>query len=211
MKKDSRSLEQVLRIDGNGSFCEIMLSGLGIDKVLINFKQYDKTAAKGQRTKGDVAIWLDIHDAQVLAHDILSGRIAKLGKAAKAEAEAAGQKYPRSVYDNQGGTSASRSATGTATARVFSISPGASQPWVLCAKQGQAHETPEGLIVMDGIPAVAVRVPATDAALKKFALAMETAVRVWERLRFDPVVTPMMQEALSRRREAIEQAKNDCA
>lgn len=209
--KDARSLEQVYRADGVGCFIELMLNGLPYDKALLNFRQYDKNAAKGQRSKGDIGIFLDVYEAQVLSRDIMSGRIATLGQMERARAQKEGRKYPNPVYTNQGGTSAKRSATGSAIARVFEITPGASQPWVLCAKQGKAHETPEGLIVMDGKPDTIIRVPVSNSKIKEFALAIETIVRVWEQLRFVPVAAPMMDMAMERRKEAIDRAKSDAA
>lgn len=208
--KDARSLEQVYRADGVGCFIELMLNGLPYDKVLLNFCQYDKNAAKGQRSKGDIGIFLDVYGAQVLSRDIMSGRIATLGQMERAQAQKDGRKYPNAMYTNQGGTSAWRNG-GTAIARVFEITPGVSQPWVLCAKQGKAHETPEGLIVMDGKPDTIIRVPVSNSKIKEFALAIETIVRVWEQLRFIPVAAPMMDMAMERRKEAIDRAKSDAA
>lgn len=209
--KDARSLEQVYRADGKNCFFELLLDGLPYDKAAINFLAYDPTAAPGQRGKGGVTIFLAMYEAQVLSRDIMSGRIATLGRMAQEHAKQSGNQYAGAVFSSQGGTPAKRSATGTAIARVFEITPGASQPWVLCAKQGKAHETPEGLIVMDGKPDTIIRVPASNEKLKEFALAIETIVRVWEQLRFVPVAAPMMDMAMERRKEAIDQAKSDAA
>lgn len=205
--KDTRDLEQVLRIDGKGCFVETMLTGLPYDKVMLGFKAYDRTASPGNRSKSDIAIFMDMYEAQRLSRDILSGRISTLGKIAKEKAKAEGKQYPSAVFENQGGTPAKRTANGVAIARVFAILPGASQPWVLAAKQGKAHETPEGLIVMDGKPDTTIRVPVSNEKLKEFALAIETVVRIWEQLRFVPVAAPMMKMAQERRQEAISKAK----
>lgn len=207
MSKDERDLEQVFRIDSGNSFVEVMLTGLPYDKLLLNFKQYDKTQAAGNRTTGEIGIFMGIYEAQRLSRDIMSGRIATLGKMEIDKAKKANLKYAGAVFTSQGGTSARRRPDGIAIARVFTLSPGARQPWVLCAKQGKAHETPEGLIVMDGQPEVTIRVALSNEKLKELALSIETVVRTWEQLRFVPVAAPMMRIAQERRQEAIDKAK----
>lgn len=204
--RETRDLEQVLRLDGRGCFVEIMLSGLPFDRVLLNFCQYDPSQIAGARQTGSVGIFLDIYDAQVLAGDILSGKISALGKKSKAKAAAAGSKYPDKVYESLGGTPAKRAPNGVAVGRVFQILPGASQPWILCAKQGPGHETKEGLIVLDK-PETTIRVPMSNVNLKKVAYALQTCGRVWEINRFVPVIKPAMQQAQARRQEAIDQVK----
>lgn len=205
--KDGRDLEQVYRLDGKNCFVENILNGLPYDKVLLNFCQYDKSAAKGQRRRGEVGIFMDIYEAQVFSRDIMSGRIAQLGRASQEKAKREGKKYADAVFESQGGTPAKKTPNGIAIARSFTLSPGASQPWVLCARQGKAHETSEGLIVMDGVPETTIRVPASSAKLKEFALSIETVVRIWEQLRYVPIAAPMVQAAQDRRRSIIDQAK----
>lgn len=206
--RDTKDLSQVLRIDGTGCFMEVMLNGLPLDKVQINFLQYDKKAEKGSRTKGAVSIYLDIMEASVLSRDIFSGRIPTLAKVEKVKQQKEGRKYANPVYSKQGGTAANRN-NGIAIARLFEITPGASQPWIFCAKQGKAHETTQGLIVMDGPPEVTVRVPCTDQKLKEFAAALDSTVRVWEQLRLIPAITESMQLSNEVRRAAIERAKTN--
>jgi len=206
MSNAARNLDQVLRLDGNGCFAEILLGCLHLDKALVNFVQYNKGAEKGSRTQNTVGIFMNVLEAQVLSNDIMSGRLSALAKRERARVQEAREKYANAVFTKQGGTPANRN-NGQAIARVFEIAPGASKPWILCAKQGKAHETPEGLIVMDGRPDVTIRVPCTDDQLKLFATALQVTTNVWTQLRFVPVVAQSMQEAQDRRQEAINKAK----
>ena len=151
-----------------------------------------------------------ILEAQVLARDIMSGRLAGLKMKELKRMQKAGEKYANPVYSKQGGTPAA-SNNGQAIARLFEITPGSSQPWILCAKQGKAHETSEGLIVMEGKPETTIRVPCSDIALKQLALAIEAAVMTWVQLRFVPAAAPAMQVAAEKRKEAIDKAKADSA
>jgi len=204
-----RNLEQILRIDGKGAFMEITTNGLPIDKVSFGFVQYDKTAEKGQRMSGNVNIYMNVLEAQVLARDIMSGRLATLKKHEVKRAKAAGEKYAKSVFSKQGGTPAAAN-NGQAIGRLFEITPGANQPWVLCAKQGKAHETQEGLIVMDKVETT-IRVPCSDSSLKQLALAIEAAVQTWIQLKFIPAAAPAMQVAMDKRRDEINKAKAESA
>lgn len=210
MSRNTRDAEQVLRIDGKGVFMEVTTNGLPIDKLFFGFIQYNKTAEKGQRVSGNVNIYMNVLEAQVLARDIMSGRLAMLKKAEMKRLKESGGKYANPVYSKQGGTPAA-SNNGQAIARLFEITPGSNQPWILCAKQGKAHETKEGLIVMDGNPETIIRVPCSDVSLKMFALAIEAAVQTWIQLRFVPATAEAMQVAMEKRNGEINKAKADSA
>ena len=208
--RNTRDAEQVLRIDGKGVFVEVTTNGLPIDKVYFGFVQYNKSAEKGNRASGNINIYMNVLEAQVLARDIMSGRLAALKVKELKRMQKSGEKYANPVYSKQGGTPAA-SNNGQAIARLFEITPGSSQPWILCAKQGKAHETQEGLIVMDGKPETTIRVPCSDVALKQFALAIEAAVQTWIQPRSVPATAPAMQVAAEKRKEAIDKAKADSA
>lgn len=100
---------------------------------------------------------------------------------------------------------------GQAIARTFEIVPGDKAPWILCAKQGKAHETDKKLIVMDGKPETTIRVPLANEKLKEFALAIEDLVQLWFHMRFAPVVAPAMQLAAEKRNAAINEKKEESA
>lgn len=208
--KDSRDLKQIYRADGKGCFMEVTGEGLPLDKVHIRFLQYNVGASKGSRMKQSIDFFINPFAAGVLCQDILSGRLAAMAKKELAKTKAEGRKYANSIYMKQGGTSSKNSATGTPTAKTFEITPGSAQPWILVAKQGPGHETPQGLIVMDKAEAT-IRVPMTNDVIKEFALALDTTRRLWEQLRYVPVLAESMKMAEDRRREAIEKAKEEHA
>lgn len=206
MAKETRDPEQIYRIDGKSVFCEVMATGLGIDKVNINFVEYDVNSPLGQRIKNRVNFFIPVFAAKRLSMDILSGRIPQLGRLAKKKAKEQGEKYASAVFEQLGGTPSKYAKDGIPVARSFTIAPGVSQPWILCATQGPGHETKEGLIVMDKCESK-VRIPATNEKLKELAIAIETAYNIWVQLRFVPVVAPMMQVANQKRADAINEKK----
>ncbi len=208
--KETRAAEQIYRADGRNTFVEITTYAMAIDKVFINFVEYDKAAQAGQRMKASIGIYMGMFEAQVLSRDIMSGRIPQMGKLVLEAAKANGQTYPKPVFTKQGGTSA-KSNNGQAISRILELAPGSRQPWILCAKQGKAHETPEGLIVMDGKPETTIRVPLTNDKLKEFALAVEAAVQTWIQLRFVAAAAPAMQLAAEQRKEALNKIKEQSA
>lgn len=71
--KETRSAEQVYRTDGRNTFLEITTYGLSLDKVHIQFIEYDKNAPKGKRQKSSIGIYMNTFEAQVLSRDIMSG------------------------------------------------------------------------------------------------------------------------------------------
>ena len=183
-----------------------MASGLGIDKVLINFVEYNTGSAKGQRIKNSIGFYISTFAAKRLSMDIMSGRIAKLGKLSRSKAQKENKKYSDDVYMQQGGTPSAYAKDGIPVARQFTITPGAQQPWILCARQGPGHETKEGLIVMDKCEQT-IRVPLTSEKLKELAIALDTAYDIWAQLRFVPVVAPMMNAANQKRKDAVDARK----
>lgn len=206
MSKNTRDPEQVYRLDGRNVFCEVMVSGLGIDKVLINFVEYDTSNQKGQRIKNRIGFYMPMFSAKRLSIDILSGRIAAMGKISRKNAKEAGKKYADIVYEQLGGTPSIYAANNVPIARSMTIGPGSAQPWVLTATQGPGHETKEGLIVMDKCEQV-VRIPMTSDKLKELAIAIDTTYNVWVQLRFVPIVAPMMHAANEERKQAVDAAK----
>ena len=95
--KDTRAAEQVYRTDGRNTFLEITTYGLALDKVYIQFVEYDKNAPKGKRQKANIGIYMNAFEAQVLSRDIMSGRVATMSKLVRDAAKTKGQKYPDPV------------------------------------------------------------------------------------------------------------------
>ena len=75
MSRNTRDAEQILRIDGKGVFLEVTTNGLPIDKLYFGFVQYNKSAEKGQRMSGNVNIYMNVLEAQVLETGRNSRRI----------------------------------------------------------------------------------------------------------------------------------------
>lgn len=203
------SPEQILRIDGKSEFFEVMVNSMAIDKILIRFIKYDKSAPTGNRQTATIPIYLDVLDAAVIANDILSGRISKLGAAAKKAAADAGYKYPKEVLLRMGGTGSVKAnrADQKAEYRGFKITPGNSQPWIFSAETGPGKESEQGLISPDyKAPEAIVRVPLTDDLLKKVACAFQLASQVWAMSKFQPVICDWMEEKTRQTRDAIKAA-----
>lgn len=202
--------DQVLRIDGKDAFLEVLCGSASIDKVAINFVTYDKSKPAGQREKDKVMVYLDIFEAQVLAGDILSGKISALAQMSRQKAKEAGSSYPEAVYAKLGGTSAKNTPDNKAVSRQFQVVPGAQKPWILAAMSGPGKEQPSGLIAPDGRPTTTIRIPMDDEGIKQFAYSLHAVANVWAFAKFLPVVAPNIRERRNRDKEAIREkaAKN---
>lgn len=202
--------DQVFRIDGKDAFLEVLCSPASFDKVGINFVTYDKNKPAGQREKDKVMIYLDIFEAQVLAGDILSGRISALAQVNRQKAKDAGNTYPDAVYTKLGGTPAKNTPDNRAVSRQFQVVPGAQKPWILAAMSGPGREQASGLISPDGRPTTTIRIPMDDEGIKQFAYSLQAVANVWTFAKFLPVVAPFIRERRKRDQEAIREkaAKN---
>ena len=194
-----KALTQFLRLDGKNCFVEVMLNALPIDKVQINFVAYNANAAKGNRETGNISIYMGIHEARVLAGDILSGRLAADGKKKAAEAAAKSAEtgkrcYPEPSFISLGGTPGKNTPDGKPISRQFRIAKGAAQPWVIEAMSGPGKTIGSGLIAPDGLPKTTIRVGLRDEQLKQLAFAFQTLYDLWARTKFAPVLEPMMAE-----------------
>lgn len=185
-----KSPEQVKRIDGRGCFMEMLTTGLPLDKICMNFVSYNTAADKGKRIGGAVMVYLDVHKADVLAENILSGKISKLGEKSKADAAAGGYKYAKEVFRDITGTPSSRSKRedGKPASRQLKLTPGSSQAWVLSAETGEGKETATGAISPAySRPETIIRIPMSDDDLKGFALTLRHLVQMWYAIKFMPV------------------------
>lgn len=205
------SPEQMLRVDGKSEFFEVMVNSMAIDKILLRFIKYDKNAPSGSRQTATIPIYLDVLDAQVIAGDILSGRISKLGDASKKAAKDGGFKYPKEVLLRMGGTGSGKAnrADNKAEYRGFKITPGSSQPWIFSAECGPGKEGDTGLISPDyKAPENIIRVPMNDETMKKVAYAFQLAGHVWAMAKFHPEVSDWVSEQSKRTRDAMKSAGN---
>jgi len=179
--------KQILRVDGKTQFLEVMANCLNIDKVYINFEEYDETKPQGQRKKAQVQFYLDTFECYVLAKDIFSGKISALGKQSLDTATKGGYKYAKEVFAKLGGVSAAKLAKkgesrsdGMSISRQFKLTPGQKMAWVISAETGPGEEDSNGLIVPKyKKPEQIIRIAMTDQQLKIFASALELLVQRW--------------------------------
>ena len=166
-----QSPSQVVRYDGNKVFMEMMCDGLSINRIFLNFCQYDKAAKKGSRMTSSIAIYLEVGKAAVLAESILNGELAAKAKESRLDAEQRKSNYPNPVFVSMGGSKPQDVGRpdGKAESRQFKIVPGNKLPWLITAEKGPGHVDPSGLIVPEyttarGSDAV-IRIPMTDESL----------------------------------------------
>lgn len=198
--------DQIIRIDGQNVFFEVMSSSFAIGKVNINFIKYDP--AKNNAQTSNIKIYMDMDRFLALANMVTSGQLDALAAEAKQEhaqrlaaAKKKGEEtkyiYCKEVFLDDGGTSAQKvrdqiaraEANGTkrpynfevpegsAVSRQMKITPGSRFAWVLSAHIGLGKETETGLIVMDGRPKENVLVPLSDIDLKRFVLITQAHIQ----------------------------------
>ena len=188
-QKNPQIQKQILKFDGKNVFVEIMANAFAIGKVQMNFIEYNPTQQQGNKQTKNLSIYLDIENFEVLANDILSGRMTSLAKKKKEEQVAGNYKYCKEVFVELGGVSASalkkrnKSRTdGKCLSRQFKITPGDKIPWILSAEYGPGEEGPTGLIVpkyVNSRPDESVRVALTDHDFKKLAIVVTNEVQAY--------------------------------
>ena len=192
---DKHIPKQILRLDGKGVFLEVLNTSFAIEKVIINFVQYD-VSRKGNKIVMDIPIYMDFNKFLVLANDILSGKISAQAVAEKKRCLGAGETIPKPIYTSRGGTSAELLRTkgrsrpdGMAEARVLDISPAANDKvdFVLTASVGPGRETETGLIALQGRPEKLVRVPVMADGLKSLAILGKMHIEMFYGVRFNPI------------------------
>lgn len=188
MAKDyaSRNPQQLVKVSGKDTFVEIMNDAFGIGKVVINFAKYNEKAQAGSKITDQVNIYMDLDEALVLCHDIVSGKIAALAKIEKDK----GKKYPDAIFTKLGGTSARSLASkgksrpdGMSESRQFKIQPGARADFMLVGEKGKGEENATGLIVPKGSE-TKVMVPFSSDDLKKLALVLQSNIQAYTVARY---------------------------
>lgn len=181
-----RNPQQLMKVSGKDTFVEVLNNPFEIGKVLFNFAQYDEKAPAGSKIKGQIPMYMDMEEALVFCHDIISGKIPKLAEAEKAK----GAKFPKEVYKKQGGTSAARlkasgkeRADGGSESRVMKVGPGAVAEFMMTAEKGKGEENATGLIVQRKVEET-VRVPFSGEDLKKLALVLQMHIQSYTMARY---------------------------
>lgn len=194
-----KSPEQVKRLDGRDCFMELLTSGLKWDKLCLNFLSYNKGAQKGERLSGAILMYLDIPKAEVFCQMVLSGKMAKLGAKAKADAAAKGYKYAPACWTILSGSSAKRAkrADGMAYSRQLKLTPGVKTDWVLSAESGPGKEGETGIIApayVGGKPECIIRIPLSQEDLEGLALSMQRIIQLWYEAKFIPAIEVEKQD-----------------
>lgn len=188
MAKDyaNKNPQQLIKLSGKDTFVEVMNNPFEIGKILLNFAKYNDNAKAGEKITDNIQIYMDLEEALVLAHDIVSGKIPQLAKIEKDK----GSKYPKEVYKKQGGTSAARLKAsgkerpdGMAESRVLKIGPGGKVDFMLTAEKGKGEENQTGLIVQKSTEST-VRVPVSADDLKKLAIVIQTNIQAYTIARY---------------------------
>lgn len=152
MGEKEKNPEQIIRVEGNGTFFEIMNSAFGIGKVLINFNQYDTTTFKRIR---EIPIYIDITKFLQLCND---AQLHFLEQKIKKEKASIGEnkKYADAVWSSMGGTTKEELARQNKTrldkmdeSRIFKVLPATlskTADIIFQAERGPGEKTKEGLI-----------------------------------------------------------------
>lgn len=188
MAKDysKKNPQQLVKVSGRDTFVEVMNDAFGIGKVMINFAKYNDKNAAGSRITDQIGIYMNLDEALVLCHDILSGKISGLAKIEKDK----GNKYPGAIFTKLGGTSAKALASrgksrpdGMSESRQFKIQPGARADFMLIGEKGKGEENATGLIVPKSSEAK-VMVPFSADDLKKLALILQSNIQAYTVARY---------------------------
>ena len=144
---------QIIRIDGKNLFLEVLNTSFEIDRVHLNFVQYDQAQATGSRIVANIPIYLEFAEFLALSEDVIMGFLQAKAAAIAADA-AATKQYPKPAFIAMGGTSAKvlvkrgqARADGMSESRQFKISSGTKYPFLLTAESGAGKEDERGLIV----------------------------------------------------------------
>lgn len=206
---------QIIRFDmknikeKKGCFVEVMKSAFAINKVQINFREYDENRPKGDRFTKEIDLYMDIDKFLVLANDVLSGKVAKIAEIEKTRAKQESEKSGRTVYPRElddftdmGGLNPENLKKsnerrkskglkpysemyaipeGKSMSRQLKIVPGLKAPFMLKGEIGVGEESDTGLIVPKyGIkPSQMVQVPVQVNDFKKLVLIVQAHINAF--------------------------------
>lgn len=178
--------QQLIKLSGKDTFVEVLNNPFEIGKIVFGFAKYNEKAEPGKRITDNIQMYMDLDEALVFAHDILSGKIPQLAKIEKDK----GTPYPKEVYKKQGGTSAARlTASGkerpdkAPESRVFKLSPGGKVDFILTAEKGKGEESNTGLIIQKKVE-TKVLVPISADDLKRLAIVIQSNIQAYRMARY---------------------------
>lgn len=156
---------QIYRLDNRNKFVEVLNRAFEINKVILNFVEYDTNKEVGNRITQQVTVYMDFPKFRVFAHDMLSGRFAQMAA-----------KKVNPIFQDLSGTSVERLKAknqaredGMAESRKLMLTP-ASKGFFLTASSGPGEETETGLIKPAGKPEKEVSILITPEQAKELVL-----------------------------------------
>lgn len=129
MARKEKDPQQVLRIDGKNCFLEVMSSAFEIDKVRINFRQYDPN--NGNKQSNAIDIYMGYKDFDYMYAGVLDGGGDLFNQMNQSQ-------YGVTIY--RGG----REENGNVIARELKIQYGQKYPFILIAEQGAGSKNKMG-------------------------------------------------------------------
>lgn len=170
---------EFFELNGKDTFMKVKGNAFGIGKVQFAFVKFDKDTSKLIES---MEVYMDMDDALVLAHDILSGRISTLAEVEKKK----GEKFPQAVWSSPlGGVNEEKAkekygrTDGKAISRTFTISPGSAMPFVFTSMLRPGHTNDMGAIIPEGKPEITIRVPGDGQSLKKLAVSLQSHINAY--------------------------------
>lgn len=159
---------------------DFLVSCLPIDRMLFEFRPDPKAERANDKEK--LGVYMEVSKAQVLAYDILSGRLAKIG------AIQAKKNSFEPLYHELGGTHKDEKITSRQLKILRTSDPNL---WVFQAVCGPGHLSSTGLIVPDYSDEKAekrYRLCLTSEELKRFAILIQNTAMLWMFKKFGPLV-----------------------
>lgn len=150
-----KNINQIVRKDGKNCFVEIMSTGFEIEKVLLNFYNYDMSQPANYRRSPGISIYLSFDEFYRICYDAtVNYRLVKLLNDSLTKMKETGAKYaePISLYIG-GRTAEALQAAGRARpdgmslSRQLQIVRGTKYPIILQALSGPGQKNEKGLIV----------------------------------------------------------------
>ena len=170
--------KQILRVDGNGSFVEVMDSKFQEGKVTLQFCNYDKTKPAGQRQTDFIRFNLEFSEFLNLGHQVLhEGLMTWQPIDSYNNLRPAYMKGVPSKYNN-----------GQAVARKLEIKNGDRQPIRLICSEGQGEETGPGLIKMVGQAQKRVQVAMSQDSFRSLFLVVPMYIQAYLNNNYDKCV-----------------------
>ena len=147
MASQNINWNQIARVDGNKCFLEVVSNAFNIQKVQINFFQYDLTRQQGDRFTANIPIYLGFKDFNNLFYNtILTGNIFR--ELDRLSNDPSKKEWEKQIILHRGGFK----KDGIIKARDLKIFRGTRKPIVLRAEYGPGKENQKGAYYMAGAP-----------------------------------------------------------